>query len=258
MQVPVILLLLGLSFSSFGFAGDAVVDRDAAEYAVDPETVKAFESVDPWESFNRQMFKFNMMADTYFLKPVSQGYRFVMPTFAYRGVNNIFVNVEEIPTSAYAILQGKPKSTGNAIGRFLINFTLGFFGAFDVATQLGLKRQPEDFGQTLAVWGVPEGPYVVVPLLGPKTVRSGVGTAVDVVADPIYVDDVALRNSLFALRFVDKRANLLEGEELITGDPYVFVRDAYLQYREYLIKDGKVEDTFDTEQFDEDTDWLEE
>ena len=97
-----------------------------------------------------------------------------------------------------------------------------------------------------------------MPFLGPKTVRSGVGTAGDVLLDPIYVDDVALRNTLFAIRFTDKRASLLEGEELITGDPYVFMRNAYLQYREYLIKDGEVEDSFGTEDFDEDIDWLEE
>lgn len=212
--------------------------------------------VDPWEGLNRKVFVFNDVADRYFMKPVAEGYKWVMPTVAFRGVNNTFSTIGEIPTSANALFQAKPKSAGIAILRFMINATVGFFGVFDVATDLGIEQQKEDFDQTLAVWGVPSGPYLVVPFLGPKTVRSSFGAVVDVVLDPVYVENVRVRNSLYFLRFTDMRADLLEAEALISGDKYSFYRDAYLQNRNYMINDGEVVDNFGNEDIDDGDDWL--
>ena len=212
---------------------------------------------DPWEGFNRGVFVFNDTADYYFMKPVAQSYKWVMPTVAYRGVDNFFSNWGELPSSANALMQVKPGNAGIAILRFCINATVGFFGIFDVATQIGLEQEKEDFGQTLAVWGVPSGPYVMLPFLGPKTVRSSFGSVADLYLDPINVDDVRSRNILYAFEYTNKRADLLEAESLISGDRYAFIRDAYLQNREYLILDGNVIDDFGDDDLEGD-DWLDE
>lgn len=222
----------------------------------DFEPADAFSDIDPWEGFNRGVFTFNDTADRYFMKPVATGYKWIMPTVAFRGVNNFFANVGEVPTSANGLLQGKLGNAALALLRFTINATVGFFGVFDVATDLGIEQQKEDFGQTMAVWGVPAGPYIMVPFFGPRTIRSGAGSIVDIYMDPIYVDNVAARNSMYAIKFTDMRADLLEAEALMSGDKYSFIRDAYLQNRDYLIMDGKVVDTFGDET-EEDEDWLE-
>lgn len=201
---------------------------------------------DPWEGYNRVMFGFNDTVDRYFLKPVAQSYRYVTPDFVETGVSNFYSNLLEVRNLFNAGLQGKGKKTLIHTGRFLVNSTLGLFGLIDVAQHMGLeKEEGEDFGQTLAVWGMGSGPYVVWPFLGPSTLRSSFGIPVDTYADPIgYVDYVPTRNSFTAGKLIDTRVNLLDAEELITGDRYIFIRDAYLQRREFLIKDGKVEDSF--------------
>lgn len=214
------------------------------------------DAADPWEQWNRKVFVFNETLDTYFMKPVAEGYDKLTPRPVSQGVTRFFSNISELPTSGNALLQGKPSNSGKALLRFLINSTVGIFGIFDVASALGVEQQKEDFAQTLAVWGVPSGNYLVLPFFGPSTVRESFGLAVDVYVDPVNIDDVAVRNSLWALKIVDARAELLKVESLVSGDRYVFMRSAYLQRRAYLIHDGRVDDDFDTGDFDDDDDWM--
>lgn len=201
---------------------------------------------DPWEDFNRRIHNFNMGADRFVLKPVTQGYRYVTPEFMQTGVRNVFNNVLEVPSALNGLLQGKPSVAVHDTGRFLINSTLGIGGLFDVAKQVGLENgDHEDFGQTLAVWGFDRGPYLVLPFLGASTVRDTLGMPVDYVADPLFqVTHTRTRNSILALYYVNQRSQLMELEKHLSGDHYTFIRDAYLQRREYLIKDGEVEDEF--------------
>jgi phospholipid-binding lipoprotein MlaA len=206
----------------------------------------ADENVDPWESFNRKVFAFNETADRFVLRPATSAYRFVTPRFVQRGVSNAFSNVMDVPSAVNGLLQGKPRSAGRDLGRFVINSTLGVAGLWDVAQHMGLEsRDQEDFGQTLAVWGVNQGPYLVLPFLGPSTLRDTVALPVDWATDPLlYIDHTRTRYSAVALYQVDRRSQLMELEEHVIGDRYVFIRDAYLQRREYLIHDGEVEDDF--------------
>lgn len=203
---------------------------------------------DPLQGFNRAMFSFNDGVDIYFLKPVAQGYRYITPDIVETGVSNFFSNLLEIRNLVNAGLQGKGKKTLTYTWRFLINSTVGVMGIFDVAGAMGLETSTggEDFGQTLATWGVGSGPYVVLPLLGPSTLRDTFTLPADAYLDPIgYIDHVRTRNSTHAGKIINTRASLLETEKLITGDDkYIFVRDAYLQNRHYLIKDGKIVDSF--------------
>lgn len=212
------------------------------------------QDVDPWESFNRSVMRFNDQLDRFVMTPAAKGYQAVMPEVLDVGITNGFSMLGEIPSAGNAVLQGKPSGAGIALSRFLVNLTLGFFGLFDVATQLGIEQQKEDFGQTLAVWGVESGPYLVLPFFGPSTLRDGPSMLVDLWSDPLYVDHVPTRNTVYVVKYVDQRADLLKAEGLISGDRYGFIRDAYLQRRNYLIKDGKVVDNFGEDELDDD--WL--
>ena len=201
---------------------------------------------DPWEGFNRKVFVFNDTVDTYALKPIAKGYRAVTPDPVEDGISRMFANVGEIVNVVNDLLQGKFKQAGNDTGRFLVNTTIGLVGFFDVADDFGLpKNEGEDFGQTLGTWGVDKGPYLVIPLLGPSTMRDGPAKLVDFLVDPISeIDHVPTRNTIYGVDVVSSRADLLKAEELIKGDKYSFIRDVYLQRREYLLKDGDVEDDF--------------
>lgn len=202
-------------------------------------------NVDPFEAINRPIFEFNNGLDTLVIRPVAKGYHFVMPDVAERGVNNFFSNLYDIHSALNAVLQGRFAGAAQGSGRFLLNSTLGVAGLFDVATPMGLEPYRTDFGHTLAIWGVPAGPYVMLPLLGPRTLRDGTGTIVDTFTSvQAYLDNVALRNSLYGLELVDARARLLQADELLSGDRYIFVRDAYLQQRNALVNDGEVPDDF--------------
>jgi phospholipid-binding lipoprotein MlaA len=207
------------------------------------ETVTA----DPWENFNRKIFQFNEAADRWVLKPVARGYRKITPDPVEQGVSNFYSNLWEVRNVLNDVLQWKWVQAGNDTGRFLINSTIGIAGVFDVAQHMNLERnEGEDFGQTLAVWGVDSGPYLVLPFLGPSTVRDGAAIPVDWLANPIEeIDHRSTRNSLIALGFVSARAELIQAEAFISGDRYVFIREAYLQRRNYLVNDGEVEDDFD-------------
>lgn len=202
------------------------------------------EQKDSLESFNRAMFSFNLTLDRWFLKPIAKGYDWVTPQFAKRGVRNFFSNLDEINNVVNDVLQWKWKQAANDTGRFLTNSTLGIGGLFDVAQSFGIEKSDgEDFGQTFAKWGMGQGPYLVLPLLGPSSIRDGIALPFDSFMDPVnHINDDPWLYGLTALEIIDLRAQLLETEDLASGDLYVFVRDVYLQRREFLINDGVVEE----------------
>ena len=211
---------------------------------------------DPWENYNRAMYKFNDTVDRYALKPVAKGYRFITPNFIEKGISNFFSNIDDVTVTINDLLQGKFAQAAQDGWRFLLNSTIGLGGLFDVATPLGLEKHHEDFGQTLGKWGVAEGPYIVLPFLGPATVRSGGGRIVDFASDPLtYVSPDWARLSLVGGEMVNQRAALLEASALLDSafDPYVFLRDAYVQNRRQLAYDNRFteadieENTGDTE-----------
>lgn len=198
--------------------------------------------VDPWEDFNRKVFAFNDWFDGYIFRPAAKVYDTFTPQFVKSGVGNFFNNIGEIPTIGNDLLQGKVSRAASATGRFVINTTLGLAGTVDVATEFGLEAHDEDFGQTLAVWGAPAGPYVVLPFLGPSTVRDTGAMVGDWGTDVMsHIDNIETRNSLRALEILDLRASFLTADELMMGDRYIFMRDAYIQSRDYEIADGEVE-----------------
>jgi len=215
-----------------------------SQVAVTDVSAPVVTPVDPYEGFNRSMYGFNMGLDKYLLKPVADGYKFITPNFMQTGVTNFFNNLKGINVVLNDLLQGKFEQSASDLGRFTTNSTIGLLGLFDVATDLGLQQNVEDFGQTLAVWGVNQGPYLVLPVLGPTTLRDGGGIVLDKAANPgSYVPGTGIieginerANAEGALNFIDEAAL----------DPYVFTRESFLQYRNNLINDGKTDaDTFD-------------
>jgi phospholipid-binding lipoprotein MlaA len=197
---------------------------------------------DPIEGFNRAMFAFNDGLDTVLIKPVAKGYDAVLPAPVRTGVTNFFGNIADLFIGVNNLLQGKPDQALSDFGRVVINSTIGILGLFVVATEAGLEKHEEDFGQTFGRWGVGDGAYVVIPFFGPRTVRDTVGLVLDVKADPVAnLSDVATRNSLLALRVIDNRADLLPADKVIEEaalDKYSYIRDGYLQRRRNLIHDG--------------------
>lgn len=215
-----------------------------ASLAVAPMAANAAEE-DPWEGVNRAVFRFNDTVDTYALKPIAQGYEFITPQFLEDGIHNMFKNVGEVTNFANDVLQAKPAAAGVDTARLIFNTTFGLLGFFDVGTKMGLQRNDEDFGQTLGHWGVASGPFVMLPLFGPSTVRDAFAKYPDTYTQPWrYIDHVPTRNTALGVSLVDTRASLLSAEKLINGDKYIFIRNAYLQNREFKVKDGKVVDDF--------------
>ncbi len=209
---------------------------------------------DPLEPFNRRVYDFNKGMDKLFIKPVTVVYRTATPAAARRGASNALDNVDEPLTFINALLQGKPKIAANAVGRFVVNTVLGVGGLADHATDLGLEKQKEDFGQTLAVWGMNSGPYLMLPLFGPATFRDTLGLGVDFVSDPYRISQREIgmtgreRLSLTGLEVIDLRSRLMDTvDDLVrdSADEYALVRSAYLQNRQSLITDG-VEDEPET------------
>ena len=197
---------------------------------------------DPYEGFNRAMFSVNEGIDKV-AKPVAQGYDAVMPLPAKAGVGNVFGNIGDLWIGVNNGLQGKVGDGASDLGRLLINSTVGIFGLFDVASEMGLEKHDEDFGQTLARWGVGGGGYLFWPIIGPRTLRDTGGFVVDTFADPVQwgVNDVRVRNSAYAVRFIDVRASLLPADKVVEEaalDKYAYIRDAYLQRRRSQIFDG--------------------
>ena len=194
---------------------------------------------DPWQGYNRAMYGFNTTLDRALLKPAAKGYKAVTPRFVRGRVSDFFSNLGDVSVSANALLQGKPQALQD-FTRFLMNSTFGLAGLFDVATPLGLSKHQEDIGMTLATWGVPEGPYVVLPLFGPSTLRNAPSPIVDgTLLNPLgYYEHPRTRWALTALKFISLRTALLPLDSTINGayDPYAFVRNAYLQHRRYLLE----------------------
>lgn len=200
---------------------------------------------DPFEELNRKTYEFNEKLDSKILKPTAQAYS-KLPPPVKKGVTNFFNNLEEVDTSVNQLLQGKPKKSINDITRFVINSTIGIAGLFDVATKMGLERHEEDFGQTLAVWGVGEGPYIMLPVLGPSTLRDTLSRPVSsFLSVTFHMTETDVNIALKSVDALETRERLLEVESLISGDRYSFVKDAYNQSVDYEIKDGiDVEDAF--------------
>jgi phospholipid-binding lipoprotein MlaA len=228
----------------FGCASNEVekteASADGLEVAVEQENSK-----DPYEHINRKIYTFNDKLDKYVAKPVSDVYLWVTPQFVQTGIANFFNNLNDISVVMNDTLQGKFDQGAEDTGRFLLNSTVGLLGVFDVAKEVGLEKHNEDFAQTLAVWGVPEGPYLVLPVLGPATTRGIPGAVVDTASNPVTyvgfpVQLLSMLNSRAnaegSLKFIDEAAL----------DPYVFTREAFLQHRKYLVKDGQVDVSNDT------------
>jgi phospholipid-binding lipoprotein MlaA len=197
---------------------------------------------DPLEPLNRVVFGFNDTADNAVIKPVAKAYRAVLPGIVRTGVSNFFSNLEDVWISVNDVLQGKFQQGVDDFGRFLFNSTFGIAGIFDFASELGFQKHNEDFGQTLGSWGVGSGAYLVVPFLGPSTIRDGFGLLLDTRADLVfYIDGVPVHNSLYGTRAIGNRANLLDASSVIDEaalDKYSFVREAWLQRRRNLVHDG--------------------
>ncbi len=201
---------------------------------------------DPWEVINRPLYAFNEKFDDYLVKPVTLSYDYVMPRFAKRGVRNFLNNLDDVNVIANDLLQLKMRNALDDSCRFLLNTTAGMGGLFDVASGLGLYKNYEDFGQTLGHWGVDDGGYLVLPFLGASTVRDTIGYVSDLLLNPVYwVTDSTTRSALYIADTVDTRLSYIAAESMITGDEYEFVRNAYLQRREYLVNDGAMYDEFD-------------
>lgn len=198
---------------------------------------------DPFEGMNRKVQAFNDEADRLVLKPVARGYISITSEGVRRSVSNFYDNFAYPITIVNQFLQGKFKLGFNDLGRFVVNTTVGLLGLFDPATDMGLEHHDEDFGQTLGVWGFPSGAYFVVPLWGPATTRSGTGDIVSYFVHPTQlIEDENIRYAYFVGWAIQARASLLETEELLSGDRYLFIRDAFLQRRQFLVDDGRIEE----------------
>jgi phospholipid-binding lipoprotein MlaA len=206
------------------------------------------QKVDPLEDINRVFYELNFnLLDPVIIKPIAIIYDQATPKPVRQVLRNFFSNLDEVPSLVNNTLQGKFGQAGNNAGRFLMNTTIGLGGFFDVAKKAGLQPgEDEDFGQTLAVWGVPAGPYVMLPFFGPSTFRDAPSNFVDSLFDPFsYNNRLPVRVAIKGIDLIALRADLLGIDDVISGDEYLFIRDVYLQNREYVIGDGAIEDDFD-------------
>jgi phospholipid-binding lipoprotein MlaA len=216
---------------------------------------------DPWEPFNRTMHSFNDGLDKVTLRPLAKGYQAITPGPVRKGFSNFFQNLTTPRSILNNFLQGKPSRAFSETGRFILNSTVGIGGIFDVAPAGGMDEYPEDFGQTLAVWGVPDGPYVVVPVFGPRTLRGVAAMPFDIVASPLYhYENSSVRDKLRVMRLIDLRYRLLATDKLLedSKNPYLTLRESFLQNRKYEIFDGEPpeeEDEFFDELFDDEEDY---
>ena len=208
-------------------------------------TIFSSEVNDPFENINRKTFEFNENLDEKILKPTAKFYSKFPPRIK-NGITNFFNNLEEVDTCVNQLLQGKPKKSANDLTRFLINSTVGLGGFIDVASKMGLERHEEDFGQTLAVWGVGEGPYIMLPGLGPSTLRDTLSMPVSsFLSVTFHMTETDVNITLKSIDAIETRERLLDVESLLSGDKYVFVKDAYIQSIQYEVKDGiNVQDDF--------------
>ncbi len=197
---------------------------------------------DPLEPINRGIYQFNDGLDKVLLTPAAEVYRGALPQFVRTGVSNFFANINDVLVALNNLLQGKLPDAVSDAGRVVVNTTVGLLGVLDVATEIGLEKHDEDFGQTLGRWGFGDGPYLVLPLFGPSNLRDALGRIVDYKTDLVtYVDPSRDRNLLWGLRIINRRSELLDTSKILETaalDPYEFLRDAYLQRRRNLVYDG--------------------
>ena len=207
--------------------------------------ISAKEINDPYENLNRKTYEFNENLDEKIAKPIAEFYSKFPPPIK-NGVTNFFNNLEEVDTFINQLLQGKPKESLNDLTRFIINSTIGLAGFIDVASKIGLERHEEDFGQTLGVWGVGQGPYIMLPVLGPSTLRDTLSRPVSsFLSVTFHMTEADVNIALKSIDAIETRERLLEVESLLSGDKYSFVKDAYIQSINYEVKDGiDVEDDF--------------
>lgn len=222
-------------------AGDAAVSDEITQAELDAEALYADAVVrDPWEGFNRKMHGFNNVADRFVFRPVAVGYKKITPEPVRAGVSRFFANLGMPVTAVNQALQGRPGDAGKSLGRFVVNTTVGIVGVFDPASRLGIPdRGEEDFGQTLGAWGWRDSRYLVLPLLGPGTIRDTVGFVGDMPLSPTeHINDTRTTNSLFVLGIADTRAEMLPLDDIRRDalDDYLFVRDAWVQRRNHQIK----------------------
>jgi phospholipid-binding lipoprotein MlaA len=212
-------------------------------------------NVDPYESINRKVYAFNDVADRYAIRPVAKGYNFVLPQPVRTSIGNFFDNITYPITIVNGFLQGELKQGTEDTVRMLVNSTFGVLGFFDVATKGGLNKHEEDFGLTFGKWGIPQGPYVVLPILGPNTLRSAVGIPANLQLNPVVqMSNSSVRSKLLILWFFETRAALVGADDTVFDayDPYLFLRDAYLQNRAFLLNGGATDDSIFEEDFGDD------
>ena len=197
---------------------------------------------DPIEPVNRAVYQFNDAVDQVLFKPAAEVYRAVFPDFVRTGVGNFFSNINDVLVALNNLLQGKFVNAVSDAGRVVVNTTIGLLGVLDVATNMGLEKHNEDFGQTMGYWGIGDGPFLMLPIVGPSNLRDGLGRIVDYKTDPItYVHSMRARNILWGTRAISQRADLLDTSKILETaalDPYEFLRDAYIQRRRNLVHDG--------------------
>lgn len=197
---------------------------------------------DPLEPLNRGIYRFNDTMDKAVIKPIAKGYNAAMPTVGRNMVTNFFSNLDDVVVTANDLLQFKLEQGFSDGMRFLVNSTIGVFGLIDVASTTGLKKHHEDFGQTLGKWGIGNGPYLVLPILGPSTLRDSAGLYIDTIPDPMYqIEPVRTRNQVYVTQKINRRAELLDQEKILDEamvDRYEFIRDTYLLYRKNKLYDG--------------------
>lgn len=239
---PVLAALVALMMFAAGASAQTVAPAspEAAGQAMDAPASE----VDPYEDWNRKVYRFNEVIDNWFLRPIAKGYRAAVPDFADRGISNFFSNLSEVRNFANSLFQLKGESAVVAAGRFTYNTVFGLGGFIDVATAFDLPERPEDFGQTLGYWGSGSGPYLMLPFLGPSNPRDFGGFVSDTVLLPSAWDLAESPEVYYAraLEIVDRRADLIPAESFMSGDNYTFLRNAYLQRRAYLINDGRTLD----------------
>ena len=205
-----------------------------------------YAEVDPFQNINEKTHNLNQTLDLQVASPVARFYKRITPDFLEKGITNFTHNIEDLSIGINNILQGKFNEGLSDFSRFTLNTSIGLLGFIDIASDLGLTKHDEDFGQTLAVWGVPDGPYLVLPGLGPSTTRDTLAMIPDAFLTPLFlIDHDRTSYSLTAIDLIDTRARYLGLESVVIGDEYLFYRDAYLQSRNFEIKDGEVEDDFD-------------
>ena len=205
-----------------------------------------YAEVDPFQNINEKTHNLNQTLDLQVASPVARFYKRITPDFLEKGITNFTHNIEDLSIGINNILQGKFNEGLSDFSRFTLNSSIGLLGFIDIASDLGLTKHDEDFGQTLAVWGVSDGPYLVLPGLGPSTTRDTLAMIPDAFLTPLWlIDHDRTSYSLTAIDLIDTRARYLGLESVVIGDEYLFYRDAYLQSRNFEIKDGEVEDDFD-------------